>query len=491
MKIAVIASLLLSILATTLFFGQNLGISVLLFVLPLILFTMFFLEKHRKVKNKKGCILVIPILLLSSTYAIYQNMFFRVTNIIIMVTLYNIMLLWIMTEKYQLEFAIKRIFNIMIKPFHYINETCKEIGKVFRINKLKTEESSSSWKIIKQIGTGIVVSIPILIIVIALLASADSLFAEGTQNVLLAIFENGRVILDLPFWFTLVAKLLTICALTIYFISYMINILSQKPWSTKEEKTIKIQIETTILNTVVTILNIIYIIFCKIQITNLFAKIATNDMIDYANYAREGFFQLMAVSLINFIIIIISTKNNSQSSKMQIYYRKIMNLVLLVATAIILSSAFIRMNLYGEEFGYTFLRILVYFALITESILLLPTIVYIFKDTFPVWKSYFIIITIMYVIMNFSNINQMIAKKNIDRYLNEGKKIDIYYLMKTKTDGLEEVIKLYETIEDQNLKYQLENYLDKMKNQLEEKENIVEWNYSTWKARELLKREGV
>ena len=95
MKIAVIASLLLSILATTLFFGQNLGISVLLFVLPLILFTMFFLEKHRKVKNKKGCILVIPILLLSSTYAIYQNMFFRVTNIIIMVTLYNIMLLWI------------------------------------------------------------------------------------------------------------------------------------------------------------------------------------------------------------------------------------------------------------------------------------------------------------------------------------------------------------------------------------------------------------
>ena len=190
MKIAVIASLLLSILATTLFFGQNLGISVLLFVLPLILFTMFFLEKHRKVKNKKGCILVIPILLLSSTYAIYQNMFFRVTNIIIMVTLYNIMLLWIMTEKYQLEFAIKRIFNIMIKPFHYINETCKEIGKVFKINKMKTEEPSSSWKIIKQIGTGIVVSIPILIIVIALLASADSLFAEGTQNVLLTIFEN-------------------------------------------------------------------------------------------------------------------------------------------------------------------------------------------------------------------------------------------------------------------------------------------------------------
>lgn len=488
MKIAVIASLLLSILATTLFFGQNLGISVFLFVLPLLLFTMYFLEKHKKVKNKKGCILVVPILLLSSTYAIYQNMFFKVTNIIVMLILYCIMLLWIMTEKYQLEFVIRRIFNIIIKPFQYINETCKGIGKVFKVNHVKTESTSNNLKLIKQIGAGIAVSIPILIVVIALLSSADNLFAEETQNILLAIFKNGRAILDFPFWFTLVAKLLTICALTIYFFSFMINLASRKPWSTKQEKAAKIQIETTILNTVVTILNIIYFVFCKIQITNLFAKLATPDKIDYANYAREGFFQLMAVSLINFIIIIITTKNSKQSSKIQIYYRKVMNLILLVATAIILGSAFIRMNLYGEEFGYTFLRILVYFALVTESILLLPTIVYIFKNTFPLGKSYFIIVTVMYVIMNFSNINQMIARKNIDRYLNEDKKIDIYYLMKTKTDGLEEVLELYEKIEEPNLKYQLEKYLEKMKNQLEETENLVEWNYSKWKARELLSR---
>ena len=490
MKIAIIASLLLSILATTLFFGQNLGISVLLFILPLILFTIYFLEKHKKVKNKKGSLLIIPILLLSSTYAIYQNMFFKITNIIAILILYTIMLIWIMETKYQLEFAIRRIFYIIIKPFYYINEACKGIGKVFKKDKKKTENTFTSVKLIKQIGTGIAVSIPILIVIVALLCAADNVFAEGTYHLFDTMIRNGRNLIHLDFWFTLVVKLLTICALTIYFISFMINLLSKKAWNTKEEKEIKVQIETTILNTVVTILNVIYIIFCKIQITNLFAKIATNGIIDYANYAREGFFQLMAVTIINFIIIIVTTKNTNQSSTLQIYYRKIMNFVLLIATAIILGSAFIRMNLYGEEYGYTFLRILVYFALITESILLFPTMIYIIKDTFMPWKSYFVIVTIMYVIMNFSNINGIIARKNINRYLNDGKKIDITYLTKTKTDGIEEVLKLYDIIEEPNSKYLLRKYLETIKENLEEKESIVEWNYSTWKARNLLKNLG-
>lgn len=486
MKIAVIASLVLSILATILFFGQKLGISVFLFVMAIIIVTITFLEKHRKVKNRKGYWLTIPIILLSVTYAIYQNIFFQVTNILVMLILYNIMIIWVRLENYQLEFVIRRIFNITIKPFQYINTACKGIGKVFKTSSIQTETANTtSVKLIKQIGIGITVSLPILIIIVALLSSADNTFAEGTKNVFMTIFKNGRYIFNLEFWFTLVAKLLTICGLTLYFISFMVNIVNRKPWKQKEEKAIEIQIETTILNTVVTILNIVYFIFCKIQITNLFDKTAMGT-INYANYAREGFFQLMIVSIINFVIIISTTKNKKQSSKIQIYYRKIMNFILLVATAIILGSAFIRMNLYGAEFGYTFLRILVYFALITESILLLPTIMYIFSNNFRPWKCYFIIVTVMYVIMNFSNINQMIARKNINKYLNDRKEIDIYYLTKTKTDGLEEILKLYEKVEEPYLKQQIEKYLNILKKQLEKPENMIEWNYSKWNARKLL-----
>lgn len=39
-------------------------------------------------------------------------------------------------------------------------------------------------------------------------------------------------------------------------------------------------------------LNIVYLVFCFIQIQSLFAKINIQNSFDYANYARSGFFQL-------------------------------------------------------------------------------------------------------------------------------------------------------------------------------------------------------
>lgn len=482
MKIAVIASLLLSILATILFFGQKLGISVFIFVLPLICFTIYFLEKHRKTKNRKAYLLAVPILLLSATYAIYQNLFFQVINVLVMIVIYLVMLITAMLEKYQLEFSCRRALYLMIKPFNYMSQTCKSIGKVFPTKKEKKQYLRI--KLIKQIILGAIISIPILIIVISLLSSADITFAEETKSIFNFFTKNCGQILDIGFWFSLTSKLLVICALTLYFISFIFNILSQKPWKVREEKELKIQIETTILNTIVTILNVIYIIFCRIQIMSLINVCA--GTIAYANYAREGFFQLMAVSVINFVIILITTKNEKQSSKAQVYYRKGMNLILAISTIIILISAFIRMNLYGEAYGYTFLRIYVYFALMTETILMFPTIIYILKDKFVPWKSYFLIVVTVYLVMNFCNIPHFIANKNIERYLKNNQDIDVLYLRKTKTDGIEPVIKLYENTQDEYLKSNLGSYLVFMKEQLEEKDNIIEWNYSKWNARRLL-----
>ena len=44
-----------------------------------------------------------------------------------------------------------------------------------------------------------------------------------------------------------------IVVLTIYLISFIINLLRKNPWSNKEEKAIQIKIETIILNTIVTV----------------------------------------------------------------------------------------------------------------------------------------------------------------------------------------------------------------------------------------------
>lgn len=487
MKLVVIGSLVLSILASILFWGQTWGINIFLFVLPVMCFIIFLLEKYHKVKNRKGYWLVFPILLLAITYMIYQNQFFQMMNFIVMFLLYHVMLIWIMNKQYKLEFLARRVFTFIFKPFQYIGKACKTIGMCFP-KKKNTKENHKHSQFFKSIVIGIGLSIPIAIVVVILLCSADSTFARNIIQIGDHFFQFLRNIFFNNLGFTTFARIFIIVVVTIYFICCILNLLKRNPWKIGEESKKEIQVETTIFNTILTILNIIYFAFCTIQISKLGnIEFGTNGF-DYADFAREGFFQLMAVSIINFAMIIITTKNKKQSTKMQIYYRKIMNIILAIATIIILISAFVRMNLYGEAFGYTFLRILVYFALITEAILMIPTLIFICYEKFSPWKSYFVIITIMYLIMNFSNTNGIIAKHNVNRYLqNPENGIDIMYLTKTKTDGVEDVIKLYNQIENKSLKQKLQNYLYYLKIQLEQQQdNLLEWNYSRWKARILL-----
>ena len=487
MKLVVIGSLLFSILASILFWGQALGLNVFLFVLPVMCFVIFLLERYHKIKNRKGYCLLLNIVLLAITYMVYQNQFFQMMNLIIIFLLYHVMLIWLMNKQYKLEFLVRRVFTFIFKPFQYIGKACKTIGMCFPKKETK-RQFGPSLKSFQSIILGIGISIPIVIVVIILLCSADDTFAGNIIGIGNYFIQWLRNIFFNNFGFTTFARLLSIVVVTIYFICCILNLLKRNPWKIGEEKHKKIQVESTIFNTILTILNLIYFAFCSIQIQKLWnIEFAPNEF-NYANFAREGFFQLMAVSIINFVMIIITTTNKKQSTKMQIYYRKIMNIILAVATIIILISAFIRMNLYGEVYGYTLLRILVYFALITETILIMPTFVFICNDKFSPWKTYFVIITVMYLVMNFSNINQIIAKQNVDRYLQNPKsEIDVMYLMKTNTDGIEELIKLYKQIENPILKQRLERYFVSLKIQLEqEKDNLLEWNYSRWKARNLL-----
>ena len=140
-----------------------------------------------------------------------------------------------------------------------------------------------------------------------------------------------------------------------------------------------------------------------------------------------------------------------------------MNVLLAIFTIIILISSVLRMHLYEKEYGYTFLFFLVYFIQITELILIFPTIIYILKEKFPITKWYMAITICMYIIINFVNIDFIIAKGNIDRYFNiaddEKQKIDFSYLKtKTGTDALPEIARLLET-NDNLLKARVNNYL--------------------------------
>ena len=464
MKTAVIGSFLIAILHSILFYGQKLGLSVFLFCIALGFFVLTILEKNNKIKNRKALILSVPIILISATYFIFNNAFFNFINIFVLIILFALMIILAVFEKSSLKLLIYKIFSLILGSIEFFEEAVGSIIEaVVGVFKKRDKSKTKNVKIGKIIK-GLIVTIPILIVVLILLSSADSIFSNKLKDMLSTVFSFG--IFESETYINLFFRLIIIIGITIYFIAILYNILEDKFCEKDVSETKPWKIDTIIGNTILTVLNLVYLVFCYIQISVLFMKIGDMQNFNYASYARQGFFQLMVVSIINFIIILITSKRKEENKK--INYTKIMNLLLAVFTLIILFSSFYRMYLYEQAYGYTFLRLMVYFALITEIILIIPTIMYILNLNINLTKTYFVVIMLMYILVNYVNIDYMIAKKNIDRYFeDENYELDMNYLQTLSIDATEQILRL-ENVEDENVSNQLNYYLYKVESETQD-----------------------
>ena len=328
METAVIGSFLIAILHSILFYGQKLGLSVFLFCIALGFFVLTILEKNNKIKNRKALILSVPIILISATYFIFNNAFFNFINIFVLIILFALMIILAVFEKSSLKLLIYKIFSLILGSIEFFEEAVGSIIEaVVGVFKKRDKSKTKNVKIGKIIK-GLIVTIPILIVVLILLSSADSIFSNKLKDMLSTVFSFG--IFESETYINLFFRLIIIIGITIYFIAILYNILEDKFCEKDVSETKPWKIDTIIGNTILTVLNLVYLVFCYIQISVLFMKIGDMQNFNYASYARQGFFQLMAVSIINFIIILITSKRKEENKK--INYTKIMNLLLAVFT---------------------------------------------------------------------------------------------------------------------------------------------------------------
>ena len=83
MKKMFLMTLLLCLLHSILLVHQSFGINVLLFMIPLLGTIIYFLKENKAIKNKMGLLILIPILILSSTYFVYSNVFNSINILVI------------------------------------------------------------------------------------------------------------------------------------------------------------------------------------------------------------------------------------------------------------------------------------------------------------------------------------------------------------------------------------------------------------------------
>ena len=457
----IIVLFLLCILNSLLFYKNCLGINVILFTIPLLMFLYYYLLTNKLIKNKYGLLFMIPIVVLSIGYSLYSNVLTEL-NIIVIPVLYAFMYVYTIKPQYNFKDVCNDLVKVLLLPIELIDSFTKDVSD--KINK-SIKLSDNNKKRVKSI----LIIIPIVLVVLLLLVSADMMF----KNLFSGLFDLlkdfslgdliGRTIL------IIILFMYMGCSLKYLLVKYQDGLKSNSDVKSIDDYTIKL---------LLTVLNIIYIVFDIIQIRSLlFHRVATG--INYAEYARSGFFQLMVISIINLVILLLSKRSKENN------YTKYMSLGMVFLTFIIILSSIFRMYLYESAYGYTVLRLGVYTILFTEIILLIPTIIYIFKTKFNVFKYYLIIMVSVYTFINLFSVDYIIAYNNINRYYHTGK-IDLDYLENYEYDNVKLLKDLHDKTDEIDIKEDLDAYFTIIKNDID-MDNIFEYKLSKSIAKNILK----
>lgn len=438
------------------------GISVPIFIILQFISIYFVIKDKSEVKNKYGILVMIPIFILSLNRYISGSDLWRTTNFFVILFLYSVMIL-IIGDKLNLK---KDRFDFIIKTTVKMFEPFMNFSIPLRWYSL-SEEKENKRIIIKRVLLGIIVSIPCVLFLLVMLSSADMIFSNKMKLIFNLIFD------DLNFEY--IVKLIYGILVGLYLFGLLYSLFDNNSIIKKivninsEDKMVlhkRVKGDLIVFNILLFSILIVYSLFIVIQFKYLFAGAELPYALNYAKYARRGFFELLFLSVLNIGLILgtiylLKDKIYVEKSKWA-QITKLFMLYLGLLTIVILISSFYRMMLYDNEYGYTRLRVLVYLFLIFEAVGLLITFKYILKPNFNILMGYVLIGLIYYLSINMIQIDNIIAKRNIDMYFNgQTDTIDIDYLMSLSIDAAPEIIRLVNS-EDTDIltKYKAQTYLD-------------------------------
>ena len=292
----------------------------------------------------------------------------------------------------------------------YLLSICQMAVSCFGELERSVTDSVTFWKkwginIDKKVWyavLGLVIAVPVLLIALLLLASADVVFRQMTGYFLVNIQLRDAILVILQ----IVAVYFATYALTAFLCKR--NIKETVPDRRKGEPVLAI--------TVTGLLTLLYLLFSFIQIGGLFlGKMQLPQGYSYAMYAREGFFQLLAVSLFNLVIVLVCMSYFKESRLL----KGIMT-VMSLCTFIMIASSALRMVIYIRFYYLTFLRILVLWSLAVLALLFVGVMISIFRDRFHLFRYSMTVVTVMYLALSFAHPDYIIARVNVSNAPQQG-----------------------------------------------------------------------
>lgn len=186
----------------------------------------------------------------------------------------------------------------------------------------------------------------------------------------------------------------------------------------------------------------VYVLYAGIQVGYLFLKLGTlPEGVTYSAYAREGFFELLFVGIVNFILVLACVALFQESRLL----RGILT-VICGCTFIMVASAVYRMALYVQTYHLTLLRILVLWFLAVLALIMGGVTVSIYRKTFPMFRYVAAVVGCGYILLSFAKPDRLIAEYNLRRWETVSA-ADVQYILYGLSDDAVPVIAGVEPVE--------------------------------------------
>lgn len=460
-------ALLYSVLFTFCLYGNIKGILIFLLGIGTVVFCNCIERKQKHTRKRDRIFYEILFVLLSLSCGLTDNTWIVLVNLAAMLFVLVVMLLH--DHQDDSKWSLPKYLSEIVRTAE--NALGGISGFAADIRAENSRGKSEARKKFDYILIGLLIAIPMLVIVLLLLRSADIVFA----SVIDGMFDEVKV-----------SSVVFIVLMTVvaFFAAYagMRYFIRQAPAEPAKERA---QYEPMIAISALSVISVVYLIFSGIQIAYLFIGNMTlpNDY-TYAEYAREGFFQLLVVCLLNLLIVLFVLARFREHSVL-----KTLLAVICCCTYIMIASSALRMVMYIREYHLTRKRILVLWGLVMIGLLLAGVIVQIFRRDFHLFRYGFIVCALWYLVLSFGRMDYWIAKYNVEHcslpatytervslFDDDDPKVTLRYLTELSCDAAPVVV-------PNKASWSVE-YRDKIKEV--KRDSLRQWNLSRYIAKKMI-----
>jgi hypothetical protein len=278
-----------------------------------------------------------------------------------------------------------------------------------------------------EVGRGLAIAAPLLLVFGGLFVAADAVFEDLVRGVAPA---------DLG---TPVVHLTVIAIWTWVAIGLLRRLLQPEDEPAFEDSRPRRRLGALELGVALALLDLLFLVFVLVQLRYLFggsARVESQTGLTYAEYARQGFFELVVVAALVLPVLLVAEWALRRDRPRHALVFRVLAGVLVALLLVVMASALQRMRLYQRAYGLTELRLYATGFMLWLAVVVAWASVTVLRGrrerfAFGALVAAFAAI----VTMNLVNPDALIARTNVDR-ARTGAEIDFRYLEELSDDAV-------------------------------------------------------